>query len=63
MHSAEYYRRQAARARRMADLVHQPEFEEMLRTAAQDYEDIAEDIDLGAIEIRHPELLPQRNHR
>jgi len=30
----------------------------MLRTAAQDYEDIAEDIDLGAIEIRHPELLP-----
>jgi hypothetical protein len=47
----------------MADLVHQPEFEEMLRTAAQDYEDIAEDIDLGAIEIRHPELLPQRNHR
>ena len=47
----------------MADLVHQPEFEEMLRTAAQDYEDIAADIDLGAIEIRHPELLPQRNHR
>jgi hypothetical protein len=29
----------------------------------KDYEDIAEDIDLGAIEIRHPELLPQRNHR
>jgi hypothetical protein len=34
----------------------------MLLTAAQDYEDIAQDIEMGAIEIRHPELLPQRNH-
>ena len=34
----------------------------MLRAAAHDYEEIAEDIDAGAVEIRHPELLPQRNH-
>jgi hypothetical protein len=33
----------------------------MLRAAAHDYEEIAEDIDVGAVEIRHPELLPQRN--
>jgi hypothetical protein len=26
---------------------------------AQDYEDLAEDLENGAIEIRHPELLPQ----
>jgi hypothetical protein len=26
---------------------------------AQDYSDIAEDLELGAIEIPHPELMPQ----
>ncbi|HEX3415815.1 MAG TPA: hypothetical protein VHT21_05335 [Stellaceae bacterium] len=30
-----------------------------ISNAAQDYEDIAEDIDVGAVEIRHRELLPQ----
>ena len=30
----------------------------MLRMA-QDYEDLAEDLENGAIEIRHPELLPR----
>ena len=63
MHSPEHYRQQALRARHIADLAHQPEIQEMLRTAAHDYEDIAEDIESGAIEVRHPELLPQRNHR
>ncbi len=63
MHSAEHYRRQAMRSRQIADMAHQPEIQEMLRTGAQDYEDIADDIQSGAIEIRHPELLPQRNHR
>ena len=62
MHSADYYRRQAVRARKIADIAHQPEIQEMLRAAAHDYEEIAEDIDAGAVEIRHPELLPQRNH-
>ncbi len=51
------------RSRQIADMAHQPEIQEMLRTGAQDYEDIADDIQSGAIEIRHPELLPQRNHR
>jgi hypothetical protein len=61
MHSADYYRRQAVRALQIADTAHQPEIREMLRAAAHEYEEIAEDIDAGAIEIRHPELLPQRN--
>jgi hypothetical protein len=29
---------------------------------ARDYSEIAEDLERGAIEIRHPELLPQRRH-
>ena len=62
MHSGDYYRRQVVRARKIADIAHQPEIQEMLRAAAHDYEEIAEDIDAGAVEIRHPELLPQRNH-
>jgi hypothetical protein len=28
---------------------------------AQDYDDIAEDLENGAVEIRHPEMLPQRD--
>ena len=60
MHSTDYYRRQAVRAREIADIAHQPEIQQMPRAAAHDYEEIAEDIDVGAVEIRHPELLPQR---
>jgi hypothetical protein len=33
----------------------------LLLRMAQDYEDLAEDLENGAIEIRHPELLPQHN--
>ena len=62
MHSAEYYRDQAARARRVAMIAHQPDVRNILQRAAQDYDDIAEDIDAGAVEIRHAELLPQ-NYR
>jgi hypothetical protein len=31
----------------------------MLLRMAQDYTDIAEDLETGAVEIRHPELMPQ----
>jgi len=34
-----------------------------LRKMAQDYRDIAQDLENGAIEIRHPELMPQSGHR
>ena len=59
MHWAPYYREQAARARRLADHA-TGEIHDTLRHLAQDFEDIAEDLEIGAIEIRHPELLPQR---
>jgi hypothetical protein len=28
---------------------------------AQDYDDIAEDLENGAVDIKHPEMLPQCN--
>jgi len=59
MHSQQYYRGQAARARRLSASVYQRELVELLDRVAQVYDDIAEDLEIGAITIRHPELLPQ----
>ena len=33
-----------------------------LTRAAEDYEEIAQDLERGAVEIRHPELMPQNDH-
>ena len=60
MHPASYYRERAEHARRLAVRVYQRDLLETLRQVAQDYDDIAEDLEGGAIEIRHPELMPQR---
>jgi hypothetical protein len=59
MHSAKYYREQAAHARRLSKMVHQAELRDKFERFANDYDDIAEDLEKGAIEIQHPELLPQ----
>jgi hypothetical protein len=59
MMDAAYYRDQAARARRLAEDVGNREMQEQLKRIAVDYDEIAEDIELGAIEVRHPELMPQ----
>jgi hypothetical protein len=32
--------------------------EDILRRLAQDFDETAEDIEVGATEVRHPELLP-----
>jgi hypothetical protein len=58
MEDAAYYRAQAARARRMAR-GQRPDIEQALRQIADDYDDIAVDLESGAIEVRHPELMPQ----
>ncbi len=42
-------------------MAHQPELSETLRRVAQDFDDVAYDLESGAVEIRHPELLPQRH--
>jgi hypothetical protein len=59
MHPPRYYREQAEHARRLANLTHQPEMSEMLQRMAEDFEDIADDLEAGAVDVRHPELLPQ----
>jgi len=55
MESASYYRERADHVRRLAEITWQDDLEAALRRVAQDYDEIAED--LGATEIRHPELL------
>ncbi len=60
MQSASYYRQEAARARRLARTINHPEAHEALERMSRDYDDIAEDLDRGAIEITHPSRLPQR---
>lgn len=60
MHPPRYYREQAQHARRLASLTHQSEMTEMLQRVAEALEDIAQDLEVGAADIRHPELLPQR---
>ena len=40
--------------------MHQPDMTEMLRRVAEDFEDIACDLETGAVDMRHSELLPQR---
>lgn len=58
MQDAVYYRTQAARARRMAR-GQRRDIETNLLQIAIDYDQIAEDLENGAVEIRHPELMPQ----
>lgn len=63
METAEHYREQAARARRLADRSHDAQLVETLGTFAREYDEIAEDLQAGAIAVRHPELMPQRRRR
>ena len=50
MHRPEHYREQAQRARRLASMAHQPELCETLRRVAQDFDDVAYDLETGAVE-------------
>jgi hypothetical protein len=59
MENAPYYRGQAERARRLAQSLTNREVGALLERVAQDYEDIAVDLESGAVEVRHPELMPQ----
>jgi hypothetical protein len=60
MYSALHYRSQAAIARRLASKVTDEGAAEILKQTAQDYEEIAEDLETGAAEIRHPDLWRHR---
>ena len=58
MQEAAYYRSQAELARRLAR-GQRPDIERNLQRVARDYDEIAVDLETGAVEIRHPELMPQ----
>lgn len=59
MNTAQYYRKQAERAHRLADLCHDGPVRVGLERLAHDYAEMADDIETGIVEIRHSELLPQ----
>ena len=59
MRDASYYRGQAARVRRLSIVPSDRETQEILQEMARDYAELAEDLERGAIEVRHPELMPQ----
>jgi hypothetical protein len=40
-------------------LAHQQELIDLLDRVAQDYDEIADDLERDAMKIRHPELMPQ----
>jgi hypothetical protein len=60
MHPAEYYRERARHARELANSASPQSVLDALIKAAQDLDEIADDLEAGAIEVRHPELMPQR---
>jgi hypothetical protein len=60
MQDAAYYRQRAERVRQLARMSSDSVYEEMMRLA-RDFEDIADDLLHGAVEIRHPELMPQKS--
>ena len=57
MDRASHYRHQVDQARRLAEAAWQPDLKDMLRRLAEDFDETAEDIEAGATEMRHPELL------
>jgi hypothetical protein len=53
------YRAQAERARRLSEGTTTPDIADTLAMMAWDFDDIAEDLESGAVEIRHRERMPQ----
>jgi hypothetical protein len=60
MEEASYYREQVIRARRLALESRQTDIRQALELLAQQYRDVAEDIERGAAVVRHPDL--RRRH-
>ena len=51
-----YYREQAGRARRLAGGVSDRQVGRQLQDMAQDYEELADEIETGVVEVRRPDL-------
>jgi hypothetical protein len=63
MQSVSYYLKQAEKAERLAGLIADQAAKVELSKMAQDYRDIAADLQSSAIEIRHREQMPQLAHQ
>jgi hypothetical protein len=64
MMKPDYYRERAAHARRLAaGIPRREDIVKLLHDMARDYDDIVTDLETGAIDIRHPELMPQRQRQ
>ena len=57
MDGTSYYRERADHLRRLAEMTWQRDLKGVVRSLAQDYDETAEDLEAGATEARHPELL------
>jgi hypothetical protein len=57
MHGLSYYRAEASHARRLADMTIQPNVEEVLRRAAEEFDRLADDSATGKADFHHPEIL------
>jgi hypothetical protein len=62
MLSSSYYREKARIARRLASTA-TGELQELLSLVGRDYDDLAVDLEDGAIALIHPELMPQRRRQ
>jgi hypothetical protein len=51
------YRERANHLRQLAEVTWQDDLEALLRRAARDYDEIADDLEAGGTEIRHNELI------
>lgn len=60
MQEAHYYRSEAGRARRLSRHINDPDMLVTLARMAKNYDDIAADLENGAVEVKHPERMPQR---
>jgi hypothetical protein len=62
MQAVSYYLVQADKAERLAELISDERAKTDLLKMAEDYRDIARDLESGAVEIRHRDRLPQLDH-
>jgi hypothetical protein len=60
VHNADHYRQQAERAWRLSICITDPAARNALASLAKDYDEIVQDLESGAIEVRHSELMPQK---
>jgi hypothetical protein len=59
MTNVSYCRERADHLRCLAEMTWQGDLEVLLCRLAEEYDETAEDLEAGAPEIRHPDLLPR----